>query len=391
MILLVAATASAQEVVDYRDHVDQARFYLKKSWYADALTELEAAAASPDGRLDAEVWFLLAQTRYALGELSGARYAADRAFVNSRTPDQASQSRELAEHLDETFGVLRLLPPRDSVTTRIDLELESRLLDPELKRWVTMLQERLDDTTTLPLELGLPAGTYVVNGAEVTVRGGEETELVPPIDGRGLAWQTLRIELSAGASGWLGKATASMLPAATTGLAVSAPLGSLEVGLVADWTPTAIALASGEVTTDLQSFAGGVRVGLDLGGDEALRIRPALSWRYGQLPGVQVPCRQPSESGYVCGRSQGPGDLFVVPRSRVHRPAAELGATWLPRARRGGIGGGLRLVTEAAFGQLPSTAEARVVSTDKMIPYETVDRSWTALGLRLLVDLTIAL
>ena len=158
MILLVAATASAQEVVDYRDHVDQARFYLKKSWYADALAELEAAAASPDGRLDAEVWFLLAQTRYALGELSGARYAADRAFVNSRTPDQASQSRELSEHLDETFGVLRLLPPRDSVTTRIDLELESRLLDPELKRWVTMLQERLDDTTTLPLELGLPAG-----------------------------------------------------------------------------------------------------------------------------------------------------------------------------------------------------------------------------------------
>ena len=90
-LIWLVATAAAQDG-DFRSYVDQARFFLRKGWYEDALVELEKARAHPDGALDPEVWYLLANVRYHLGDVPAAKRAAEKAHSQSRTEAQLQQA-----------------------------------------------------------------------------------------------------------------------------------------------------------------------------------------------------------------------------------------------------------------------------------------------------------
>ncbi|MEQ1567986.1 MAG: tetratricopeptide repeat protein, partial [Myxococcota bacterium] len=115
---------------DFRSYLDQARFFLRKEWYDDAREQLELAVSTEDGKLDAEAWFLLAKVRYELGDLQGARFAADRALVHSQDDEQARQTHELLTWLDQKFGYVTLDAPYDGVRAIVEVELQSTIFDP---------------------------------------------------------------------------------------------------------------------------------------------------------------------------------------------------------------------------------------------------------------------
>ncbi len=390
---LVAAQPSAhtgaEAQVDHRSHIDQARLFLRKELLADAQAELEAAVTTDDGLLDAEAWYMLARVRYVRRDLAGARFAADRAYVHSRIDAHEQIAREFMDHLATAFGELVLEPPRESVSTALEISLQSRILDPELKRWVHDVVSALPETVTLPHILGLPAGTYLVNGVETEVTGSASTHLTPPIRGHATSWQTLRFEVSLGGSAWFGRRTANLLPAATVGLALGGPIGPIEIAAVGDWTPRSYSLANGDLALGMQGGAVGLRLGIEIPGEGALRVRPSVSWKTGLLPGVESGCAGNSEESYSCGTKRD-AVMRVYPVSLVHRPAAELASTWLPRDRAHGVGIGARFVTEGALGHLPPRASARDVTRGDLIPYAVRDTRWSALGIRILVDLTYA-
>ena len=60
MIFAVAPVQALASDEDFRSYLDQARFFLRKEWYADAREQLEKAVSTQDGKLDPEAWFLLA-------------------------------------------------------------------------------------------------------------------------------------------------------------------------------------------------------------------------------------------------------------------------------------------------------------------------------------------
>ena len=151
MLLAMAHAAPTQELeADYRSYLDQAKFFIKRGWPADAEQQLELATRHPDGELDPEVWFLLANVRYDLADLVGARQAAEKALTQSRDPQQAATTREWLNFLDDRFGMLELIPPRPGLSTRVTLELQGMILDPELKEWYARALERLEGSVDLP-------------------------------------------------------------------------------------------------------------------------------------------------------------------------------------------------------------------------------------------------
>ena len=116
-VFAAVALAEDTENPDFRGHIDQARFFLRRGWTTDAAAELERAVATPDGALDPEAWFLLAQVRYDLADLHRARLAADRALVHSRDAATAERTRELLMFIREKFGFVLLRGPADAAST----------------------------------------------------------------------------------------------------------------------------------------------------------------------------------------------------------------------------------------------------------------------------------
>ena len=234
--MLAALALAAPEVVieaDYRSYVDQAKFFLKKDWYVDAEAQLSLAVAHPDGRLDPEAWFLLARVRFELADLPGARDAADHALTQSRDDEQARQTEELLTFLQQRFGSLQLISTRAGVSTKIDVVLTSVLLDPQLKAYYTQIAGRLKEPVVLPLEIGLPAGSYTINEQVIQVGSGSAQSV--PIALSALGLQTTELTISGGFGTWMGPQATHLLPSPGTELGVHVPFGTFVVGARGGW------------------------------------------------------------------------------------------------------------------------------------------------------------
>lgn len=390
MIALVAV-ALAEEPLgaeDYRGHVDQARFFLRKEWYDDAREQLELAVASEDGRLDPEAWFLLAKVCYELGDLPRARYAADRALVNSRDADQTRQTHELLRFFDERFGLLTVDAPHDGIASRVELELRSVILDPDLKRWIARVQAALEDPVVLPHTVGLPAGSYVVNGVEVELAAGQELAITPPIRaGAPKALQVVEVELGLGATAPLGRPVANLLPAPTVELGVGLPLGPIVVGATAAVALQPFTTRVGALEALPQGGAVGARLGVELPGTQPLVVRPSVAWRFVSLPGVEAACeRGPT---WTCG--DGDRQLYVYLPATAHAAALELAVLYQDRARRSGLGAGAKASGELWLGRLPASGQAAGPEGTISYGVPEASRGWTAAGVRILAIVSYAL
>ena len=388
--IAVAAPAPEEEVEDYRSHVDQARFFLRKEWYDDARDQLELAVASEDGRLDPEAWFMLAKVSYELGDLSRARYAADRALVNSRDAEQIRQTDELLQFFEERFGLVTVEAPHDGMASRVDIELRSTIFDPDLKLWLNRVQATLDRPVVLPYTVGLPAGRYLVNGVEVEVAAGSETTVSPPIRSRSpRTLQVVEVELGLGATALIGRPVANLLPAPTAELSIGLPIGPLVVGAMADLSPQPYTTRVGALQAGPQGFAGGAQVGFELPGTQPLVVRPSLAWRYVSLPGFEAACARGAT--WTCAVDAPVRQLYLYVPTTAHAAAVELAVMYQDRARRSGLGAGAKASGELWFGRLPAAGEAS--GELGPVSYEVPDAagSFTAGGVRILATLSYAL
>lgn len=334
-----APAAHAEPDADYRSYVDQARFFLKKGWTEDAREQLELAVATDDGRLDPEAWMLLAKVAYDGHDLGRCRAAADRALVQSRTPDQERQARELLEFVDAQFGTVVVHGAQDGATGRLRLELVSLQLDPDLQAWIDAVAAAVARPVVLPYVLGLPAGEYRLNGAPFTVAAGGAGDVSPPL-GR-VDWRSTAVEVTASGLGTFGSRAGDLLPAPIGGLRVAVPLGAFDLGLGATvglqpWsTPTSAATLG-------TTFSGIGHAGWVVPRTGAFFVRPAVTADVARAPGFGVPCAG-GPRAFACDPASPVEQLWVYPPGLAWGGGGELTVSWQDRRRPRSVGIGLQL------------------------------------------------
>lgn len=353
---------------DHRSHVDQARFFAQRAWYADAEAELERAVTMPDGAIDPEAWYLLAMVRRQLADRPGAKEAADRALLHARDPDQAAAARALLDWLEGRFGTLRLEGERGR---RVVLELRGALLDPELERWFQRVAEHARHLSVLPAELHLPAGAYAVDGVPVEIRPGElrSVPLAPTADDR------LELHLRTGVSALFGSAARRILPSPWVGLGLDVALGGpWRVGLQGDVGAQVWQAPTSALHAAPPAWSAGARIGVDVLAAPPLALRTTAGWRVARIGGLPLVC----EGDDPCRVGKGEeADAHGV--ALAHLPFAELAVRAVPRR---GVGGAVRVGAEYALGAPPTA----LTDTGSV----SVEGGWRAVGLRVGVDLSYA-
>lgn len=393
-LLFTAPSAAGDEVSDdYRSYVDQARFFMKKDWFGDAEEQLELAIGTDDGELDPETWFLLASVRYQLTELAEAREAADRALVNSRTEEQTRQAKEFLSFLDQQFGIVELQSPRTGTTTKLNITLESVIFDPQLKEYFNKLNDRLGDNVTLPYPLGLPAGTYTINGEQVEVAAGSSSSHDVAILARGpTGLQLVEVDVSAGILALFGDPAPDSIPAPQFELGVNQPIGIWVLGGTATWTVHPIQQLAGIVVAPTGWSAGG-KFGVETQGDAQIALRPSLTARYGAVPGIELGC----DPGAVLTCVPRIGDTNPLRIAYTTGHAAMIGGevdvVYRDRRRESGLGVGLKTAIDGLFGRVPASGESLTVGGAAAQSFEIDDneRAWSALGLRVHFGISYAL
>ncbi len=392
---LLPLVAFAQEEVaeDFRGHLDQARFFVRRSWYEDAERELEAAVRHPDGRYDPEAWYLLATVRYELLDVEGAREAGARAHTYSRTDDQLQSAAGFSAFVHEQFGLVEVRAPHAGLTGRLDIELTGLLFDPNLKSYLEKLQDQQRGRHLLPVRFGLPVGTYTINGQEVEV-GAEALTVVDLPSGRLGTGPTLtrllEAEVALGFSTWVGPAASNLLPGFTGQVAVDLPVGPVRAGLMFDWAPRAYTMIDGQ--TDLNPAGGslGARVGVEVPGTDPLTVRLSAGYRYAFVPGLELTCAANGTS-YDCG-PDAEADLVLYAVGRAHVPLLELAVHSLAPSRSSGVGFGIKGIVERAFGSFPGEGAATVLTNGEPMVFKTdpAESTWQATGLRVMANLSLS-
>ena len=393
--LLWAVVASAQEAPaeDFRGYLDQARFFIRKGWYDDAVEQLVLAVNHPDGLVDPEAWYLLATVRYELLDVEGAREAADRAHTYSRDDDQLAQAAGFSAFVHEQLGVLEVQAPYPGLAARLDITLTSMLFDPNLQTFLERSQDRWKKKLVLPVRIGLPVGTYVINGQDVEVTPtGPNVVVIPSgqLGSKGPAVVKLaQAEIGVGVANWLGSDVANLRPSFDLQVGLSVPAGPLRVGGVFDWIPVHYDTFSGPDTNYLGGSLG-AKLTWDVPRTVPVLIRPGIGYRFAMVPGIEVACVADG-SGYVCGGAADT-DLLLYAVGLAHVPFAEITLGVLDSRRTADIGFGVKGVVEQAFGFLPAKGTAVVLEDGTSFEYETdpEHRLWSALGLRALVHLSVA-
>lgn len=376
-----APTAAAEEPPapsDYRSHVDQARFFIRKGWFADARAELERAVASEDGRLDPEAWMLLAKVAYEGFDLTRAREAADRALVQSRTPDQTAQARDLLSWFDSQFGVVTVHGPQEGTTSRLRLDLASLQLDPDLKGWIDGVAARVADPVVLPVVLGLPAGDYAINGVPFTVAAGASSEVTART--RALDLRQVRLDVGASTVGTDGPRASDLLPAVALDLGVALPIEGFELELSASLGPQPHRGIDAPVRVGVGGSAG-VALGRVLAETGPFLVRPAVIAEAAHTPGFAVPCGAEPSGRFACARDAAVQQLWVIAPATSAGVGGELLALWQERRATRTLGFGLRIAGTARYAVLPPGGAVEV-SGERAWTLAEADRRFLLIGTR---------
>ncbi len=384
---LVAAQDEAQT------HLAQARLYLRKQWFDEAAEELELATQTPSGATDAEVWWLLAQVRYELLDAKGAMEAAQTAAGVASDPAEAAQARAYAEWIAASFGMVEISAPQPGVQSRLQLERESLLLDPELKRFVDRVALEWTHPQPLPLQIMLPSGDYKVQGASLRATPGQTTALVLPMGSLGqagfAALQVTRLEVSSGVGVLVGEGVEHMRPSWELQLGVTQPVGSWLAGILVDYSVRSYQVQDRGTERQPQALTLGVRVGRELMLGGPLAFRPALGYRWGLVPGIPLAC---SGEDLICTAPDLTPDpeILVYAIGTAHFVSAELNIDWRRAGRTNASGVGVRIAVDQLFGQVPQQGQALVVDADRSLDYSSESAAWRATSLRMMANFSHA-
>lgn len=389
----LSGAALAESTDSYQSHLDQARFFARKRWYADAAAEIAAAIATPEGSRSYEAHALGAQIAWENGDIPLARTMAAAAVPLAPDPDTAALASALSDSLAYDFGLVHIEAPYPGMRSRLQLDVEGPVLDPEWKALINRVALRAREQTPLPATFGLPAGSYRVNGQPVVVPGGGEVTVALPmaaLGARGLAaLQVTRLELSAGVGVWLGARTHNLLPPARAQVSLTQPIGPLLVGFVGEADLAAFSTANHQTRLGEAALAAGLRVGAEVYLGGPLALRPSLGLRYAQIPGLALACDE-VDATWVCGfdgPASGPAHhLYTAGRAVV--PSAEILLEYREAGRTTALGTGVKIAVDEAFGRLPASGEA-TADGGGTYTWTAVDSAWSATGLSMMANFAI--
>ncbi|MEY3214467.1 MAG: hypothetical protein RIT28_4948, partial [Pseudomonadota bacterium] len=376
--------------------MDQAKLFTRRGWVEDARAELEAAAATPAGAQSAELWWALAGARLTVCDVEGAWLAAEQAAA--LTDDAAARAEALtfAADLRGQHGVLTVSAPHEGMFSRLQLEPQSMLLNPEHKRCVEALSLAWTHGVRLPARVALPQGDYAVQGQTVSVRPEAEASLplgMGQLGAKGFsALQVSRLELASGVSTLFGPQAAHYAPSLELQIAFTQPVAGWLVGATVDWSARSWVMVDAGPASSARSLAGGVRLGRELMIGGPLALRPTLGYRYGVIPGVALGCVSGSGEGLACDTTPDPADDWAVYASAVaHIPSAELSMNYRRAGRTTALGLGVRAGVDLVLGAPQSPGEAQVTTRDLTVTYAVDDEAdFRAVGLRMLAEVSVA-
>ncbi|TNE89108.1 MAG: hypothetical protein EP330_11760 [Deltaproteobacteria bacterium] len=376
MIWLTLLVAFAQDP-DFRSHLDQAKFFAKRGWMEDAREELDKAITSEDGRVDPDVWWLLASVRLELGDLAGAEAAAEKAQTYARDEELLHAASALATFLRESFGTLRIDSDPGGLTTRLELATEASFADPAVAAYVArVVATSAEQGTRLPVDLELPVGAFAVNGiaAEVAANEVHTVTLTPAQLLAPAGSQLWRIDVALGAQSWVGVSPSLGPVAPSAALGLRRLAGPLSLAVTATWHPQPFA------RVDKNPVYGAASASLDASVGASLRApfgvwTPALGYRVGSVAGAELAC---SSTDWSCA-TDGPSDLYVYAPQLVHGP---VGSVWLELgdARRKSVWApGVRAHGGLVMHSLAAAGSAQVVGGSSVdYTVESADRGGIA-------------
>jgi hypothetical protein len=376
--------------------MDQAKLFSRRGWVEDARAELEAAAATAAGAESAALWWALAGARLTLCDAEGAWLAAERAAA--LTEDEAARAEALAFAADlrGQHGVLTVSAPHDGMFSRLQLEPQSMLLNPEHKRCVQALSLAWTHGVSLPARVALPLGDYAVQGQTVTVGPNAESNLplaMGQLGAKGFsALQVSRLELASGVSTLFGAQADHYAPSLELQVAFTQPVAGWLIGATVDWSVRSWVMVDAGPAGSARSVAGGVRLGRELMIGGPLALRPTLGYRYGVIPGVALGCVGGSGEGLSCDTTpEATDDWAVYASALAHIPTAELSMNYRRAGRTTALGLGVRAGVDLVLGAPQSPGQAKVTTRDLTVAYTAHDdATFRAVGLRMLAEVSVA-
>ncbi len=382
------------------DHLSQAEHFARKGWYADADAELRAGLASPGGSDSFELHWLAAQVAWELLDVPRALEMAQGAARTAPDDDRRARADALVQSYQQGFGIVVIDAPQPGMVSRLQVEPVSPIFDADLKRYVNQLSLALRDRTPLPVEVGLPVGSYQVNGHDLVVQPGERVQLDLPmkaLGARGLAaLQVTRLELGLGVGLLLGDRVVNQRPGPTAQAALTQPIGPVLVGVMLDGNLAGYSATAGQAEGAVPTWNVGLRIGREVTLGGPLAFRPSLQYRYGYVPGLPYACQPAGPDQWSCraesdSAALNDAPLAVYATGRAHRPGVELALDYRQAGRTTALGTGVRLVVDQAIGSVPARSDAvDDDAPDNLLTWTTTDRSWTATGLQMLGALSIA-
>jgi len=399
LLLGLALSPAVHAQASAADHLAQAQLFVRRRWFEDADTELRAGLALPEGERDYELHWLAAQVAWELLDVERALEMAQASAELAPDDARRQAARDLAESYRNGFGFLEISGPRAGLVSRLQLEPEGPIFDPELKRYVNRKSLELRERTPLPVRVGLPVGPYRVNGQEVMVEAGQREALELPLRALGAsglaALQVSRLELGAGVGLLAGSRVSNLRPAPMVQLGWTQPIGPVLVGLLMEGHMDGYAASHGHTVGGLKTWATGLRLGHELVLFGPLSLRVSAQYRVGYVPGLAMACT-PDGVGYACLATARSQDLDRAPQvifasSLVHRPGLQLALETREAGRTTALGTGVRLNVDQAIGRLPASGlAATAAGAEPTIAWHTTDRGWTATGIQMLGTLSFA-
>ncbi|MDG1482186.1 MAG: hypothetical protein P8R54_21520 [Myxococcota bacterium] len=287
LALFLIQTVRAGEDVSH--HLNQAALFIRRGWFEDAAAELAQALESPAGQT-IEVYELAGQVAWERLDIEGAIAMAEGAAAVAPSPAQAQAATRLADSYRQQFGFLTIEAPYPGMTASLQLESTGLILSAELKDFISRAALHLQGRTALPLRVGLPIGSYRVNGQEVTVAARTEAVVTLPMSAIGsrgrTALQLTRLEIDAGGMMLLGEAAEALIPAPVLQVSLTQPLGPVVLGGLVQLSPISYLDAQNRIVSGGSAWSVGGRIGRELALAESVRIRPSIFARYGAIPGL---------------------------------------------------------------------------------------------------------
>ncbi len=392
-LLLLGAALAGDPAQELAGHKDQAAFFVRRGWWRDAELEVAAALALPGGPQDPDLLWLGARVAYENVDVGLALSRAEAALALLPEGDARDLVDAWAARIRDGYGFVRVDTPQAGVVSRLQIEPQTELFDPEDQRFASRAALFWRDLTPLPATLSLPVGLWLVNGQPVQVQAASTNELSLPLRlaGRGAlsALQVTRLEGALGVGAWVGEDTANLGPGLRGQLALVQPVGPLLIGITGEltlqpWYTSGHQARLGPLATGLGGKVGGE---IFLGGP--LALRPSATLRWVQLPGLTLMC----EDGEIwsCnadGPASGPAHQVYTQASGL-APGLELLVEYREAGRTTALGTGVKLSAERVFGQVPEQGEASLEDGGAQ-GWRSDGASWVATGLGMMASVGVA-